>query len=56
MLADGTGFGKTRQILATADTYLKLNPNTKVLIITKSKTIIADSFTKDAQSMGIDLS
>jgi hypothetical protein len=49
-------FGKTRQILATADTYLKLNPNAKVLLITKSKTIIADTFTKDTQSVGIDLS
>jgi len=54
LLADGTGFGKTRQLLAIADQYKK-STGEKVLIITENKLIIENAFEKDAASMGIDM-
>ncbi len=56
LLADGTGVGKTRQILAIADQFKQLSGGEPVLIITQNKQIIAGSFTSDAKAMGIDLS
>ena len=41
LLGDGTGVGKTREILALAEAYTKhINPDKPVLIITKNKTVI----------------
>lgn len=52
LLAHGAGVGKTSIILATAD---QVSERGKVLIITENKQIIAGSFAKDSQRMGIDL-
>jgi hypothetical protein len=54
MLADGTGMGKTRQILAIAETY-RQTTGKPVLILTKDRRIIQGSFADDAKTMGIDL-
>lgn len=54
MLADGTGVGKTRSIIATANEYNKIT-NEPVLIISKSKTILYNNFEDDAYALGIDL-
>jgi hypothetical protein len=56
LLADGTGVGKTRQILVTAAEYRKNFRNKNVLIITENKTILAKNFGKDAQALGIKMS
>jgi len=53
LLADGTGVGKTRQILAVANEYLK-RTNKPVLIITENKQIIENNFAEDARALGID--
>lgn len=55
LLADGTGVGKTRQILATAQEFYK-KTGKKVLIISQNKTILDNNFAKDAKAMGIDMS
>lgn len=54
LLADGTGVGKTRQILATADAFRKATGK-KVLIISENKQIIENNFAKDAKAMGIKM-
>jgi hypothetical protein len=54
MLADGTGFGKTAQILAIADQFKKATGK-PVLIITQNRQIIAGTFTSDSKAMGINL-
>ncbi len=54
MLADGTGVGKTRQLLGIADQFQKLTGK-KVMIITQNKQIIDNNFAKDAKAMGIDM-
>lgn len=53
MLADGTGVGKTRQILAIADTYKK-EFGKPVLIVSENKQILENNFADDAKAMGID--
>lgn len=55
LLADGTGFGKTRQLLAMADQYKK-RTGEKVLILTENATTISKNFAYDAAAMGIDMS
>ena len=55
LLADGTGFGKTRQLLAVADQW-RTNKGSKVIIITENRETIEGSFAKDAQALGIDTS
>ena len=54
LLADGAGFGKTRQLIASAYNMVKdgLNPT----IITENKQIIAGSFVKDSEAMGLYVS
>ena len=54
LLADGTGFGKTRQILAIADQYKK-STGKKVLIISEKPEILKKNFAEDAAIMGIDM-
>jgi len=54
MLADGTGVGKTRQILALADQFERATGE-RVLVVTQNQQIIKGSFTADAQAMGINL-
>ena len=54
LLADGTGFGKTAQLLAVADQYSKQGLGNKILIVTKNKTIADIRFAGDAKRMGID--
>lgn len=54
LLADGTGVGKTRQILVIADMYQKIFKK-KVLIVTENEQIIKGSFTSDAMALGINL-
>lgn len=54
LLADGTGVGKTREILVVADMYQKLFKR-KVLIVTENEQIIKGSFTSDALALGINL-
>jgi hypothetical protein len=53
ILADGTGGGKTLQILATADHYLKKG-NT-VLIVVPNRAIISDAYTRDGGLVNIDV-
>lgn len=64
LLADGTGFGKTRQLLAVADQWRlaaiksrgSLNSSNKsVMIVTENKETIEDSFSNDAKTLEIDL-
>lgn len=52
LLADGTGVGKTRQILVLAREYTK-RTGKKVLIVTENRTIIAGSFASDTRALGI---
>lgn len=54
LLADGTGFGKTRQLLSVADQWVK-ETGSKVLIVTENKETIEGSFFDDAEALGIDL-
>ncbi|MBS1562348.1 MAG: strawberry notch C-terminal domain-containing protein [Bacteroidetes bacterium] len=53
LLADGTGFGKTLQILMVAATIAKKDKQ-PVLIFTKSPSIIETSFYDDARKLKID--
>lgn len=55
LLADGTGFGKSAQIIVVIDQYRKQHPDAKVLYVTQNKQMIAGSWTRDAKSMGADL-
>jgi len=52
LLADGTGVGKTAQILAVADQHQKRTGKPS-LIITQNKQIIEGSFANDSKQMGI---
>ncbi len=54
LLGDGTGVGKTRQLLVIAAEAAKIRKKPS-LIITKNKLIIKDAYTKDAKALGIDL-
>ena len=57
LLADGTGFGKTRQMLAVANQW-QMNNDAKdrpVLIVTENKETIEGSFANDAEALDIDL-
>lgn len=54
LLADGTGVGKTMQILATAKAYLDKFGG-KVLIISENDTILTQNFPKDAGLLGVNL-
>lgn len=55
MLADGTGVGKTRQLLVIAIEHQKASGKPS-LIVTQSKQIIENNFKADAEALGIDLS
>lgn len=52
--ADGTGAGKTTEILGVASHFAK-NSTDPMLIVTKNSNIIRDSFTKDAARMGLKI-
>lgn len=54
VLADGTGFGKTAQMLAIADQYIKSGLGKRVLVVTQNKQIVEMRFKGDAARMGID--
>jgi hypothetical protein len=54
LLADGTGVGKTRQILVTAKEYLDKFGG-KVLIISENTTILTKNFANDAKALGINM-
>lgn len=54
MLGDGTGVGKTRQIIAIADQYKKLTGK-PVLIISQSKTILFNNFADSALALEVNL-
>lgn len=51
----GTGAGKTRMEVALADTFIKKNPDKKVLIVTKNENIMMDAFAKDGRTMGVPM-
>lgn len=52
LLADGTGVGKTREILAIASEMAAQGP---VLIVTQNQSVINDSFKRDAQAMDVSM-
>lgn len=52
LLADGTGFGKTRQILVIAHEYQKMTGG-NVLIVTENESIIQGNFKKDQEALRI---
>lgn len=54
VLADGTGFGKTAQMLAVADQYIKRGLGKAVLVVTQNKQVVEGRFKADAERMGID--
>jgi hypothetical protein len=54
VLADGTGFGKTAQLLAIADQYRRMGLGKRVLIVTENKQVASIRFGGDARRMGID--
>jgi len=59
MLADGAGFGKTRQLLAVADRVYRAkqadsDQPPRILIVTKNVRILEGRFKPDAAVMGID--
>jgi hypothetical protein len=53
LLADGTGVGKTRQLIAIADREQRRTGGT-VVIVTENQSIIESRFKVDAKNMGID--
>lgn len=55
LLADGTGVGKTRQILGVASEFKRLYPNENVVVITQNKQIIQNNFNEDANAMDVSL-
>lgn len=55
LLGDGTGIGKTREILVAAAEWKKRSGK-PVLIVTQNKQIIEGSFTADSKALGINLS
>jgi len=54
LLADGAGVGKTREILVVAKEMAD-KTGKKTLIVTESNAILADTYAKDADALGIDL-
>lgn len=52
LLADGTGVGKTRQLLVIAQAYAQ-NSGKSVLIVTENKQVISGSFAADGEALGI---
>lgn len=52
LLADGTGFGKTRQILVIAHEYQQMTGQ-NVLIVTENESIIQGNFKKDQEALRI---
>jgi hypothetical protein len=52
ILADGTGAGKTMQIVATMNHYAKHGE--KVLVVVPNRTIINDAYRRDAEMLGIE--
>jgi hypothetical protein len=55
LLGDGTGFGKTAQILAVIAKYREQNPGARVLYVTQNRQMLAGTWTRDSQAMGVDL-
>ena len=55
LLADGAGFGKTRQIIATAK-LMQDRTGKPALIITQNKQIVNGNFKPQAEAIGVDLS
>ena len=55
LLADGTGVGKTMELLTIAHGYKK-RTGKPVVIITQSKSVAETRFKSDAEKLGIDLS
>jgi len=55
LLADGPGFGKTRQALVVAAEYAKKHPDKKILIITP-RSEITKQWGAEAKKLGIDTS
>jgi len=53
MLAEGTGVGKTREILAIAD-HMREQSDKPILIITRNATLI-ESYKRDAAALGMSL-
>jgi len=53
LLADGTGFGKTAQLLAAADQYWKLHPGARILLVSMNAQILETRFKADMKRMGI---
>jgi hypothetical protein len=51
--ADGTGAGKTRQIIGIAESARRKGQ--KVIIVTQSDKIISDAFKRDSEVMGVDV-
>lgn len=56
MIADGTGFGKTRQLIAIGEMYQKEHPNANILFISENKDLLRNEFTRDAEALGVDFS
>jgi len=54
LLADGTGVGKTRQLLVLAKEYRE-RTGKRVLIVSQNVQVFKGSFYKDATSLGFDL-
>lgn len=54
MLADGTGTGKTRQLLVTADKWAEISGRPS-LLVTENRQIIEGNFRADADTLGIGL-
>lgn len=55
VIADGTGFGKTAQLLGIADQFKKARTNARILFVTQNQQMIKGSITGDSRAMGIDL-
>lgn len=54
LLGDGTGFGKTAQIIAVFDQYAKMHPGATRLYVTQNKQMLEGSWKNDNQKMGVD--
>lgn len=55
LLGDGTGFGKSAQIIGVIDQYRKAHPGARVLYVTQNKQMLAGSWKRDSERMGVDL-
>lgn len=54
LLADGTGFGKTMQMLAVADQYIRRGFGKRILVITENQQVLKGRFEVDADWMGVN--